>query len=518
VEPKVAELVEKELANAFEIVEAPIRQALARAVISALLEDVPVVEALAGEEAALRQGVVAEVEPLEAVVGRDAPATGRILFSAETNWRQLHALAQLFENENPNLRVEIVAPDWSYAGGSMFRSLDMSGTGQRADCFLYRHLQSPREAERVLPLDALLELEPDISRDDFYPVALNAFLYDGALVALPYEFQFPFMGYNTTLFDAAGVPYPQPGWTLHEFLETAIALTTREGREKQYGYVPFHAEFDALAFLYAFGVDLMDYSVEPPTARLDTAAVAEALRWYVALSETFGVKPVHNTNLYDYATHNLMEFVGERRTLLSTGRAAMWLDDGTDWNGLYPPPARAADEWGYSTLPVAPGARTLPQALATGLYISAETEQRQACWQWITFLTRQDPGGGVPAYIPVAESEEFRLRAGAAADLMLQTATQMGEQMVAQSLNWMYLPGYVRSPNWLNMQGWYQIALTRMLEEEISAEEALAATQAEFDAFYRCVVELELFGLQHGGRRLVECADPASPYVILGEE
>jgi ABC-type glycerol-3-phosphate transport system substrate-binding protein len=511
-DPETASLVEDYLERSFALPYAPIRQALERAVITALLEGVELAEALSVQATVVQQGVVSEDEPLTAVSSdvNDIVATNRIVFITDGLYLYRHrALAQAFEAENPNFRIDIQPPHYTHFSNTIFRSsLDRAYGGQQADCFLYSPLQAETKAAKVLPLNALLELEPDLNRNEYYPIALNAFLYDGDLVALPYEFRLPLIGYDTTLFDAINRPYPQAGWTLPEFLETAIALTISEGREKQYGYVPHVADFrDAWKFLHAFGVTLVDRSIEPATASFDTPPVAEALRWYVALSETHGIKPVYRTNLYDLAgLASGLQQLSDRRTIFAARRGAMWWNDGTESEGPYPTPTQAIEERQYTTFPVTLNAEIALPVEVTGLYISAETEQRQTCWQWITFLAKHDPGVGVPARRSIAYSEEFRLRAGPAADAMLQNAGQMSEQQVAQP------------PEWMNLKGWYSIALTRVIEETVTAEEALAATQAEFETYRNCVIERRLFEPSDLVRRLVECANPASPYVILGVE
>ena len=511
VEPEVATLVENYLDRSFALLYAPTRQALGQAVIITLLTDVALSVALAEAETAVTQGLVREDEPLTAVV-RDAniPVTeGQILFITDTRHLERHStLAQAFEEEYPNIRIEISAPHWTFVGGGMFRSMDRAYGNRQADCFIYGPLTTETEAARVLELDPLLELDPSVDRETFFPIALNAFLYHGTLVALPNQFGLPLIGYDATLFDLANVPYPEAGWTLEEFLDTAVALTSGEGRQKQYGYVPHQGDHhDAWTFLHAFGIDLVDYSVEPVTAHFDTPSVADALRWYIALSETYGIKPVYSTSRTALAGPPVgMGYLADRRVIFSERRGAMWRDDGSEWEGAYATPTAAIEERQYTTFPVMPGnSRMLPLEI-TGFYISAETTQRQACWQWLTFLTRHDSGIGIPARLSLAHSEEFQLRAGPAASIMLQNASQMSERSNQQPPVWLYLPG------------WYSIALTRALEEAITAEEALAATQAEFELYRQCVIERELFAPTAQARRLVECADPASPYVILAEE
>jgi ABC-type glycerol-3-phosphate transport system substrate-binding protein len=510
INPEVAAVVETYLAASFELPYAATRQALGRAVVAALFEDVAVAEALAREETAVRQGLVSEEEPLAAIVSgvQSDDTMVRILFISDGWHTYRHrALAEAFEEENPNIRIDVGAPQ-IYLSGTGINSMDRTGTGQQADCFVYGPLTSETERARVLDLDALLELDPTIDRDDFYPAALNAFIYDGVLLALPNEMRLPIIGYDPTLFDAVGIPYPEPGWTLDEFLETAVALTRGEGRQKQYGYVPYQAEtLDAWSFLHAFGIDLVDQSVRPPSARFDTPAVADALRWYVALSESYSVKPVYYTNSYDLpGLAKALEYGGDRRSIFATRRGAMWWDDGAESEGAYATPTSAIEERQYTTFPTVSGVAVALPVEVSGLYVSAETEQRQACWQWITFLTEHDAGLGVPARRSVALSDVYRFRAGPAAGILLQSAEQMNGRQLVQP------------PGWLNLRGWYSIALTRVLEENIMPEAALAITQAEFETYRQCVIDRELFAPSDIRQRRAECAATASSYVILREE
>jgi ABC-type glycerol-3-phosphate transport system substrate-binding protein len=511
IEPIVASLVEDYLDHSFALPYAAMRQALGQAIATTLLTDTELLVALAEAEMAVAQGLVREDEPLTAVIRRTnaGTVTGSILFVTGGFHYDRHlALARAFEAENPDIQIDVQPPATAIVFGLPFQDMDRARGGQQADCFLYGPLTTEAEIARVLPLDAMLELEPDLSRDDFYPLALNAFIYDGSLIALPEQFRLPLIGYDTTLFDAAGVPYPEIGWTLQSFLETAVALTNEAGRQKQYGYVPRSAAFvDAWLFLHAFGPNLLDHSVAPATANLNTPTVAEALRWFVALSETYGIIPVYRTNRYDYAGFVAgIEHIGDRSAIFATRRGAMWWDDGSESEGAYAAPTAAIEERLYTTFPLAEAADVVLPAEITAFYISAETEQRQACWQWFIFLMERDTGLGVPARRSIAHSEEFRLRAGPAAGTMLQNAAQMSQRQFAQP------------PDWMNLSGWYSIALTRVLNENITPEEALALTQAEFETYRQCVLDRELFAATAQVRRIRECADPASPYVILAEE
>lgn len=88
----------------------------------------------------------------------------------------------------------------------------------------------------LLDLGAYLaENKPDYDLSRFYPNLLEAYQYDGKQYALPSDLDLAVCWYNKDMFDAAGVAYPQSGWTWEEFRETAEALTSGAGPEKIYG-------------------------------------------------------------------------------------------------------------------------------------------------------------------------------------------------------------------------------------------------------------------------------------------
>src|SRR5690606_15584244 len=94
-----------------------------------------------------------------------------------------------------------------------------------------------------LPLDeCLADSEPGSAGDltDYFPGILAVNQVDGQTYGLPWIAQPVVLYYNTDLFDAAGVEYPEPGWTWDDFIEKAKALTLDtdgDGNIDQYGFV-----------------------------------------------------------------------------------------------------------------------------------------------------------------------------------------------------------------------------------------------------------------------------------------
>lgn len=61
-----------------------------------------------------------------------------------------------------------------------------------------------------------------------WPVALSSFVYRGRVYGFPRNFGTNALWYNKNVFDEEGIPYPKPGWTWSELIETAKKLTKRD--------------------------------------------------------------------------------------------------------------------------------------------------------------------------------------------------------------------------------------------------------------------------------------------------
>ncbi|MBI3990549.1 MAG: sugar ABC transporter substrate-binding protein [Candidatus Omnitrophica bacterium] len=88
------------------------------------------------------------------------------------------------------------------------------------------------------PLDEFAENDPDFHPDDFHPSAIECAKIEGKLYSLPPIFGTVVCFYNRTLFDKAGIPYPQDGWTWDEFRSVCKGLTideNKDGKPEQFG-------------------------------------------------------------------------------------------------------------------------------------------------------------------------------------------------------------------------------------------------------------------------------------------
>lgn len=287
------------------------------------------------------------------------------------------ALAATFNATHPAIRVVIV--DLSHAHGNWRGFAPSPATlnelASSVDTFLLPEsiLSVGLESGALLDLTPLAESDPALDAGDFFPGLLEHFRRQGRLWGLPASAGETLIFYNKGLFDRAGVQYPAPGWTWEQFLDTAARLTAGEGSDIQYGFVEAWGRQGVISFIQAHGADLLDRAAVYPTPTLDDPLVTEAVQWYVNLALEHGVAPAPD-ELRGAIPHDLVV----------DNRAAMWTDILSNWAAMS---ARLRLGVGIVPFPEHPAAAN-PVSL-TGSFVSAGTAHPQACWEWLSFLTRQ---------------------------------------------------------------------------------------------------------------------------------
>lgn len=448
---------------------------------------------IAGQEGAEAVEIVVS-EPEESAVPEEAVT---ILFTTGGGTGGLQPyrdLADAFREVHPDIVVELQTPDFGTG------VVNLSTIANATDCLQWFGGVS-REEDRsaILNIEPFLDADPSLSKDDFYPSIVEAFSYQGQLWALPAETNLAVVVYNKALFDAASLPYPTLDWTTDDFLETAVALTTGSDPEtKQYGYVPQELEINDLSnFLERLGAQFLDESVDPPQLTFTHPDTIDAMRWFTGLTTEFAVKPTFNTQVFGGSVN----FGEERKALIENGRAAMWTDQGF---GSFPEISLEGLDIGMVPLPDGPDGTATADNLVIGYFISAQTTQRQACWEWIKFLSEQpyigNFGNTIPARRSVAESTAYAQAVGAEqAAVNLDTVSSLTGSSATRRIG--------SEANWLELGfSWWQIyAYDQIIANGRTVEDVLTEVQAKSDAYRTCVIDRD--GL----------ADQATQRVCLGE-
>jgi ABC-type glycerol-3-phosphate transport system substrate-binding protein len=299
------------------------------------------------------------------------------------------ALAREFQEDHPNIAVEV-----------------QESRTEFTDCFkdLPYDLKQWRERAEILSLDPVMEQDESFDLDAFYPSTVQTFSSQGKIWAVPAGVNVAVLYYNKDLFDSYEVAYPQPGWTWTDFLDTALAL--RDPDAQVFGYVIPQGgnAFDPLLFVYQHGGSLFDDMQNPSHTTFDDPFTIEALEWYAKLINEHNVAPT---------PQQIREFYGGTTNALYRGllqsKFAMWIGWYNERGGLVWPvewPMR----WGMVPLPRDEAFFT--GGMVEGYFISADTQRAAACWEWISFLSRQVPPSALPARRSLAESEVYEAQVG----------------------------------------------------------------------------------------------------------
>ncbi len=163
---------------------------------------------------------------------------------------QYEELKQVFEEENPNIRIQLLSVNEILDLNSANDDRSFTDTSlqlaQTADVFPAHYVTGANPGRVVRDLAPFIQADSSFDTNDFYPHTLRE--ENGRVWILPTSLNFLLIFYNKNAFVEAGLAYPQPGWTWQEFRSIANALTIRDGSEvTQWGFAqPFTSH---LAFI-----------------------------------------------------------------------------------------------------------------------------------------------------------------------------------------------------------------------------------------------------------------------------
>ncbi len=271
---------------------------------------------------------------------------------------------------------------------------------------IYGQLRMPKYRESLRNMQPFIDGERYLL-DDHANELLSSYRWNNDLWSLPAYIDFLTVFYNKTIFDNAGIDYPQPHWTLTDFHDAATALTNQGEYGIIYGYMPFAGlDLDLNYFVEQKGGFLPYDSLEEMTfhSAIDHEKIADAVNWY---SELF---PIGETTSEIDISILLTEESNQsdRMQLIADNRVAMWTDYTSHTYG-----GMLEDlQIGVAPLPLDQG--SLRWARPVGYMISAQSALPQQCWEWIKFLSSQPDAVQVAPvrYSQLDTRDEFDIHIG----------------------------------------------------------------------------------------------------------
>lgn len=395
-------------------------------------------------------------------------------------------LIEQFQEENPTIVVRVQQPDDTPGINRLSR---LAGS----DCFTESAVAFQDEEIRaaILPIGPLLELDGSLQIDDFYSLPRSYFIEDGQLLALPAFTIIRLIEFNRRLFQETGVAEPSLDWTLADFLEVAQQMTWGTDDAKQYGYDEL-SDFLISSGIASFDVQYVDYSPGIPT--FNYAATAEMITWYADLVRLGVQPPSANNSGADFSRFEV---------LLRQEKLAMWPGVFSDIVIAFRENMPLGLDIGIAPFPVGPsGSRGDLANEVVGYYIMANSPHRQACWEWIKFLSRHPQTTAtkfsMPALIQTAESAEYIASVGEeiaiAAHAYMESSNPRPNM---ENISWFY-PGH----DWLR-EAYHQVA-----SGEANVDTALANADAKFSQYRQCIINQEAFDNYYEQLECIGTVDP----------
>ena len=302
----------------------------------------------------------------------------------------LRAIADKFEEENPDIKVEIeLTPYKEY-----FTALETGATGGSAPDVFWMNAPHVTEYARggmLTDLSPLIEGSETVAKEDFPESLINLYTVDGTWYGMPKGFDTIAVWYNKEIFDNAGVDYPTDDWTWDDFVSIAEKLT-----DPEQGIYGAAVQLDEQAGWYntigSFGGYVI--SDDKKTSGFDDPKTKAGIQCWADLIEK-GVSPTY-AQLSDTSSQNMFE----------SGKLAM------QWNGSWSVSEylgidEIKDKIDVVALPTVDGNRSCV-IHGLGNVIFSQTQHPEEAWKFVEFL------GG---------KEAMTMQAEAAIDISARTET-----------------------------------------------------------------------------------------------
>lgn len=269
-----------------------------------------------------------------------------------------------FEEANPGIKVELSNVPWDNYNE---RLTTMSAGRNQPDVFWMidaSYMTNYASQGMLLELDDLIT-EAGITEDEYVPGSLSIGQWDDKQYALPRDVISHHIAYNKDMFDAAGHPYPEEGWTWDDFLEAAQATTIEEdGRYVQFGVAGMIWEEMIVQNGGA------SFSQDGSEVLIDSPESIEAIQFMHDLVHEYRVAPLGTES----------QGLG---SLFLANRAAMAYGGPWHW-----PQYESDGEFEWDIVEVPAGkAGNKAQLLGLPVGIGSQTDHPEEAWKLLEFLT-----------------------------------------------------------------------------------------------------------------------------------
>jgi len=286
--------------------------------------------------------------------------------------------------------------------------------GSPPDLFLmnYRFYGQFASKGAIEPMADRLADSEAFRSDDFYPVAMEAFSWQGEQLCLPQNVSSLVVYYNKTLFKELGVPEPKDTWQWNDLTVTASRLTLdangnpiRAGdpdaggvKAAIYGLGVEPTLIRIAPFVWSIGGELVDDDENPTRLTLDSPEAQVVLGQFLALRSLLGVVP---SDIEVEAEDDEARFANGRLAMLLSSRRST-------------PTFRTITGFEWDVAPLPPFQKKAGILHSDAYCMTAASDRKDAAWKFVEFALSPEgqrivskTGRIVPSLIEVSKSDAF---------------------------------------------------------------------------------------------------------------
>lgn len=277
-------------------------------------------------------------------------------------------IAKQFEALHPGVKVQVEA----YGDG--FDQKLVAAFGAKVPPDVMYMWDFPTYSKSLEPLDEMMKNDPSLNVDDFYPGLFSYFKINGATYGLPAGFSTHVIYYNKTLFDAAGVPYPQEGWTWNDFKETAKKLTDKSKKQFGFGLRATWDPYDFEQFLWSNGTSYISADGKTIDGYMNSPKAVEAVEMFSNMAKDGSAVIVG------------LEKQQSGSDIFKANKLGMWENGIWSLDGF----KTAKVNFGVVGLPTPDGGSAKSVISASAVSIAKDSKNKEMAWEFVKYFTAAD--------------------------------------------------------------------------------------------------------------------------------
>lgn len=210
--------------------------------------------------------------------------------------------------EKTGIKAQIQVTPWD----QYWTMLEAGATGGSLPDVFWMHsneFTKYAEYDMLLDLTDKIEASSDVDLSKFPADIVDLYNYDGKQLAVPKDYDTIALWYNKTMFDEAGVSYPDESWTWDDLAAAAAKLTKDDGSQYGYACATSNNQDGWYNIVYSMGGEIINDAKDK--SGLDKPETIKAVKFVSDLVKAGYTPP------YDVMAENNPE------TLLSSGTVAM---------------------------------------------------------------------------------------------------------------------------------------------------------------------------------------------------